>query len=199
MMENNNEDMEKANQASAVGGGIEAGPGRVVEKIPGKVWTPIRTRPRQEKKLRAFAESRSVETYLPLRTSKKRYQRRTVEFLVPMFPGYVFAPLDEDSYRALLVCGAVAFKMSMTETSEKGLIRDLNTLLDFERMATKKEIVVKPEIAEGTFITVARGSLQGVSGIVQRRGKETLLTVNVDILGQSVSTKIDIEDVELKE
>lgn len=177
----------------------ESIPQRVIEKIENFVWTPIRTKPRQEKKLCAYADSHSIETYLPLMTSVKRYQRRTVEFLVPMFPGYVFAPLDEETYRTLLISGAIAFKMSMTETSEKGLIRDLNALLDFERVAAEKEIVIKPEIVEGAFITVASGPLAGVSGIVEVRGKEAKLTVNVDILGQSVSTKIDIEDVELKE
>jgi transcription antitermination factor NusG len=172
---------------------------QAIEKVPGLVWTPIRTKPRQEKKLHAYAESHSLEMYLPLRVSRKRYQRRTVEFLVPMFPGYVFAPLDEDIYQTLLLCGAIAFKMSMTEISEQGLIRDLNALLDFERMAAEKEVVIKPEVVEGAYVTVSSGPLQGVSGIVERRGKETMLTVNVEILGQSVSAKIDIEDVELEE
>ncbi|MCK5844234.1 MAG: hypothetical protein KAG97_05960 [Victivallales bacterium] len=177
----------------------ELPPQRVIEKIPDFVWAPIRTKPRQEKKLCAYAATHSIETYLPLMTSVKRYQRRTVEFLVPMFPGYVFAPLDEETYRTLLISGAIAFKMRMTETSEKGLIRDLNALLDFERVAAEKEIVIKPEIVEGAFITVASGPLEGVSGIVEKRGDEAKLTVNVEILGQSVSTKIDIEDIELKE
>ena len=192
--------MKNDNDVELENGAEEAVPKMpVIEKIPGLAWTPIRTKPRQEKKLCAFAASRSVETYLPLRKSKKRYQRRTVEFLVPMFPGYVFAPIDEEKYRSLLICGSVLFKMSMTETIERGLIRDLNALIEFERIAAEKEVVIKPELVEGVMVNVCSGPLQGVSGIIERRGKETILTVNVEILGQSVSSKIDIEDLELKD
>jgi transcriptional antiterminator RfaH len=190
---------ESENESGVKDDAVKQIPRRIIEKTKGLVWTPIRTKPRQEKKLCAYADSRSIETYLPLMTSVKRYQRRTVEFLIPMFPGYVFAPLDEETYRTLLISGAVAFRMNMTATSEKGLIRDLNALLDFERITAEKEIVIKPEIVQGSFITVASGPLQGVSGIVERRGDEAKLTVNVEILGQSVSAKIDIEDIELKE
>ena len=190
---------ESENESGVKDDAVKQIPRRIIKKTKGLVWTPIRTKPRQEKKLCAYTDSHSIETYLPLMTSVKRYQRRTVEFLIPMFPGYVFAPLDEETYRTLLISGAVAFRMNMTATSEKGLIRDLNALLDFERITAEKEIVIKPEIVQGSFITVASGPLQGVSGIVERRGDEAKLTVNVEILGQSVSAKIDIEDIELKE
>ena len=168
-----------------------------ISKIPELIWTPVRTKPRHEKKLAIYCESHNVPFYLPLRKSIKRYQRRTVEFEVPMFPGYVFCALNEDSYQTLLTSGTIVYRITMDKISEKGLISDLNSLQEFERLAKQKDVVIRPEIIKGVKVTVRNGALAGVTGIVERRDKTTFITVNVDILGQAVASVIDIEDVEL--
>ena len=169
-----------------------------IHKIDGLVWTPVRTKPRQEKKLAEYCEANSVIYYLPLIRSIKRYNKRSVEHQVPMFPGYVFCALNEEGYRLLLSSGTIVYRIGVNEISEKKLIKDLIALLDFETLARQQDVVVRPEIAEGTLITITKGPFRGVSGIVEKRKDETMITVNVEILGQSVSAAIDIGDVELE-
>ena len=166
---------------------------------PELIWTPVRTKPRQEKKLAAYCKSHDVHFYLPLRKKVKRYQRRTVESEIPMFPGYIFCALDEDLYRTLLISGTIVYRIAMDDISEKGLINDLNALQEFERIAQLKDVIIRPEIVKGAKVNIASGALAGVTGVVERREKTTLITVNVDILGQSVSSIIDIEDLEIEE
>lgn len=168
-----------------------------IVKIPELIWTPIRTKPRHEKKLVAYCESHDVPFYLPLKKSVKRYQRRTVEFEIPMFPGYVFCALEEESYQTLLISGTIAYRITMDENSEQGLIRDLNALKQFEQLAKQKDVLIRPEIVQGVKVTVRSGPLAGVTGVVERRDNTTFITVNVDILGQAVASVIDIGDVEL--
>lgn len=168
-----------------------------ISEIPGTIWTPVRTKPRHEKKLAAYCESHNVPFYLPLKKSVKRYQRRTVEFDIPMFPGYVFCALKEDTYQTLLISGTIAYRITMDEISEQGLIRDLNALKQFEQLARQKDVVIRPEIVQGAQVTVRSGPLAGVTGIVEKRDNTTFITVNVDILGQAVASIIDIGDVEL--
>jgi len=170
-----------------------------INKIPELTWTPVRTKPRQEKKLAEYCKSHAVRFYLPLKKSVRRYQRRTVEFNVPMFPGYIFCALDEDTYRTLLVSGTIVYRISMEDHTEKRLISDLNILQEFEKMTQQEEVVVRPEIVKGVKIKVQTGPLGGVSGMVEKRDESTFISVNVEILGQSVSAKIDIEDVELED
>ncbi len=170
-----------------------------IKKMPGLVWTPVRTKPRQEKKLAEFCVSRSVNLYLPLKKSVRRYRRRVCEFQVPMFPGYVFCALDENLYQDIVLSGAIVYRVKMTPELEEGLIRDLIALRDFEIMARECEVVVKPEIVSGKRVKVCRGPLRGVTGIVEKRGDGVMLSVGVEILGQSVSTALDIEDVELED
>lgn len=159
-------------------------------------WTPVRTKPRQEKKLAEYCASNSVACYLPLRKSLRRYNRRTVQHQVPMFPGYVFCALDEDNYRVLLISGTVVYRINVNENEEKHLIRDLVALRDFEVMAAEKEVVIRPELVPGARIKVKSGPLKGVSGVLEKRKSDILITVGVEILGQSVSTNIDIGDVD---
>jgi transcriptional antiterminator RfaH len=170
-----------------------------IKKIPDLVWTPVRTKPRREKKLADYCRTRSVAIYLPLRKSVKRYKRRTAEFMVPMFPGYVFCALDEEKYAEIVQCGAIVYRVKMTPELETRLIEDLIALRDFERMTRAAEVVVRPEIVEGVRVKVCSGPLRGVTGVVEQRKDRIVLSVGVEILGQSVSTKLDIEDVELED
>ena len=169
-----------------------------IQKIEGLVWTPVRTKPRQEKKLAEYCQVKSVTYYLPLIKSVKRYDKRSVEHQIPMFPGYVFCAIDEDGYRFLLSSGTIVYRIAINEIIEKQLIKDLIDLRNFELLAMQKDVVVRPEIITGAQITVTNGPFMGVSGIVEKRKDETLITVNVEILGQSVSAAIDIGDVELE-
>jgi transcription termination/antitermination protein NusG len=167
-------------------------------KIEGVCWTPVRTKPRQEKKLAEYCRANSVIYYLPLIKSVKRYNKRSVEHQVPMFPGYVFCAVDEAGYCALLSSGTIVYRIKVNDITEKTLIRDLIALQDFEILASMKDVVVRPEIVSGVQIAVVKGPFMGVNGIVEKRKDKTMITVNIDILGQSVSTAIDIGDVELE-
>jgi len=168
-------------------------------KIKDLVWTPVRTKPRHEKKLLEYCIAHSVPTYLPLVKSVKRYGNRTVEHQIPMFRSYVFCALNEDNYRTLLQSGTVLFRISMTDIIEKQLILDLQVLHKFEKASLEKEVIVHPEIVKGVEIAVTSGSFMGVTGIVEQRKNDVMITVNIELLGQSVSALIDIGDVALKE
>ena len=168
-----------------------------IVKIEDLVWTPVRTKPRQEKKLLEYCTAHSVPSYLPLVKSVKRYGNRTVEHQVPMFRSYVFCALNENNYRTLLQSGTVLFRISMTDIIEKQLILDLQVLQKFEKSSLEKEVVVHPEIVKGVEIAVTSGPFMGVTGVVEQRKSDVTITVNVELLGQSVSTLIDIGDVAL--
>jgi transcription antitermination factor NusG len=170
----------------------------IIEKKDNVTWTPVRTKPRHEKKLVEYCKANNITCYLPLLKSIKRYEKRSVEHYVPMFPGYVFCAVNEESYRKLLSSGTIVYRVTMNDISEKRLIKDLIALQDFEQMAMQKDVIVRPEIITGSVITVTSGPLMGITGIVERRKNDTLITVNVEILGQSVSAVIDIGYVEIE-
>jgi len=167
-----------------------------LEKIDGKLWMPVRVKPKQEKKLTQYCKSKGVAFYLPLLKKVHRYERRTAEFFVPMFPGYVFCCLDEDDYNQIVLSNAIVYRIRLDEHEEDGLLEELASIKAFELLRNEGEVIVKPELVEGKKVAVINGPLAGVSGVVDRRKGKTTISVNVDILGQSATVEIDVGDIE---
>ncbi len=170
-----------------------------LERHPGFLWTPVRTKPRREKKLAEYCARNGIGFYLPLRRSVRRYNRRTFEFQVPMFSGYVFCSLDHTLQQKLVMCNAFAYKLGMNEKSEELLISELQSIMIMERASQEVEIEVRPELVAGTRIIVKNGPFRNMGGVVERRKGKTTIAINIEILGQSASTEIDVEDLEIDE
>ncbi|OGV53469.1 MAG: hypothetical protein A2X45_24350 [Lentisphaerae bacterium GWF2_50_93] len=167
--------------------------------VPGVHWTPVRTKPRQEKKFVEYCSANGIEFYLPLRMNVRRYQRRTVEFFVPMFSGYVFCSLDQPLYQKILLSNRIVYRLQMNDKSEAELIGELHDIQMFEKLAVESEVIVRPELVSGSRVMVRSGPLKGLGGVVEKRKGKTMITINVEMLGQSVSTEIDVEDIVLED
>ncbi|MCP4180083.1 MAG: hypothetical protein GY756_20155 [bacterium] len=168
-----------------------------IAHIDNQLWTPVRTKVKREKKLAEYCLANNIIHYLPLRLSIKRYNKKNVTFNVPMFPGYIFCNLSTDIYKILVKSHHVLFRVGMDTAIESLLISELNALKIFENISTEKELTIKPEIVEGKEITITAGTLAGVSGIITRRNEKEMVTVNIEILGQSVTVESDIGDIEI--
>ena len=89
-------------------------------------------------------------------------------------------------------------KVKIDEVSEKQLIVDLNNVKIFEKYSQQKEVEIKPELVSGVQVQVTKGPLCGISGIIQKRKNNIAVTVNIGMLGQSVSVEVDMGDVEIE-
>lgn len=161
------------------------------EHHPGFCWMPVRTKPRQEKKTREYCFAHQIECYLPLIRKLHYYGKRSMEFMLPMFPGYVFCLVSEENYKIMVLSNAVLFKISLDEKGEACLLKELESIRAFERLALEKDIVVKPELVTGTPVEVSSGPFKGITGVVEYRKNKTMITVNIEILGQSASVEVD--------
>ena len=157
---------------------------------------PVRTKPRQEKKLKEYCAAHGVECYLPLLRKLHHYGKRTVEFMLPMFPGYVFCLLSEDIYRTITISNAVLYRINIDEKGEVCLLKELASIRAFEELVLNEDIVVKPELVAGTPVEISTGPFKGITGIIEYRKNKTLITVNVEILGQSASVEVDADSLE---
>ena len=171
--------------------------GMNISNSPGFLWTPVRTKPRQEKKFIEYCEAHGIAFYLPLRKSVKRYQRRTVEFYIPMFTGYVFCSLDQDLYQKAVLSNRIVYRLQINEKNEEELIRDLCDIQMIEKLTGEADVIVRPELAPGKKIIVRSGPFKGMRGVAEKRKGKTMITINVEMLGQSVSAETDVEDIEV--
>jgi transcription antitermination factor NusG len=166
------------------------------EHCPDLCWMPVRTKPRQEKKLREYCAAHGIECYLPLLRKLHHYGKRTMEFMLPMFPGYVFCLLSEDIYRTIVISNAVLYKINIEEKSEASLLKELVAIRAFEELVLKEDIVIKPELVAGKAVEISTGPFKGITGIIEYRKNKTVITVNVEILGQSASVEVDADSLE---
>ena len=95
------------------------------EKIEGKHWSLVQTRPRNEKYAATHLEMNGVVVYLPLITKLEIHNRSKRILHLPMFPGYVFAcpNLEEETIIRRDKC--VWQLKVLSEPDEEGLLRDL--------------------------------------------------------------------------
>ncbi len=159
----------------------------------GARWLAFYTLARREKDLMRRLEAAAVPFYSPL--VKRRIHTaggRVRHSFVPLFAGYVFAPVDDEQRRDVLATNTVARWISVDD--ERMLVDDLRAikrLIDSERPLTP-EARMEP----GQAVRVKSGPLRGVEGVViKRRGSERLV-VAVRLLNQGVS--IELEDVDLE-
>lgn len=169
----------------------------LIQHIDGLQWVVIRTKSRCEKKVQTFCSGRGIPHYLPLRRSVRRYKNRTNEFQVPIFPGYLFCQVSYADVSKVNECQHVAHVLRPTPEMEIQLIAELRSIQIFEEAIKGGELTVKPEIAVGDLIVVKTGPMAGLNGIVTRWKNTVRLSVNVEMVGQSVSMELDAGEIEL--
>ncbi len=170
-----------------------------IRQKPGFSWTAVYTRPRCEKVVADHCARCRVACYLPLRRRAKRYQRRTVETFLPMFPGYVFVQLDSASRVALLRSHKVVTVLPVDSVQEARLVAELGEIQRLEQAELECELEVGPDLVVGKPVVITAGPLRGLTGIVERRHTRCRVSINVEMLGQSVSAELDVGDVEIGE
>jgi transcription antitermination factor NusG len=163
---------------------------------PGLSWHPAYCRARTEKVVAEYCERHGIPCYLPLLRRRKRYQRRTVETHLPMFPGYVFVQLGPDNRTKFLECHRIVHIVDVNPSQEAILISELTALQHLEEAQAEVDLEVMPDIKPGTEVTVTDGPLAGTTGIVERRKGKTRVTVNIELLGRAVVAEMDLGELE---
>lgn len=159
-------------------------------------WYAIHTRSNFEKRVSTDLAMKQLHTYLPTFHEVHRWKDRSKRVDVPLFPGYVFARLqntDEDRMTVLRTPGAVrilgqAGKMEPIPDSELESIRIL--------LRSSLAFSAHPFLRQGAKVRVSRGALRGVEGVMVRFRDQTRLVLSVDLLAQSVALEVDAKDVE---
>lgn len=156
-------------------------------------WLAFYTLARREKDLMRKLEAARIPFYAPM--VKRRLHSaggRVRSSYVPLFPGYVFCPVDDEQRRAVLATNTVARWLPIPD--ERMLVADLRAIKRL--IDSEKPLTPEARIEPGQPVRVRSGPLRGMEGMVlKRRGEERLL-VAVRFLNQGAS--IELEDVDLE-
>jgi len=155
-------------------------------------WYAAYTCANHEKGVAQQLERRSLECFLPLYESVRRWKDRRVRLRLPLFPGYVFVRLAlRDRLRALQIPG-VAKLVGFDGHPASVQNEDIEAI----RACLGGCHPVQPHryLQRGQKVRVLSGPLAGLTGIVVREKKTTRLVVSLDLLMRSVSVEFDTAD-----
>jgi transcription termination/antitermination protein NusG len=159
-------------------------------------WFAVYTRPRHEKKVAEQLTKKGILVFLPLRSVISHWKDRRKEVQFPLFTGYVFVNIVlEDRLSVLRIPGVVQFVAS---EGKPVAIPDYQIDAVRQLVSSGLKYDPYPYVKEGMRVTIRNGPLKGVEGLVLAKRKKHLLVLSVDLIQQSASLEIDINDTDVR-
>jgi transcription antitermination factor NusG len=157
-------------------------------------WYAAYTSANHEKRVAVQLGQRSVNHFLPMYTSVRRWKDRRVELDLPLFPGYVFVRMAlRDRLRVLEIPGVARLV---------GFGGVAAALPDQEIEALKKGLSSgvlaepHPYLTVGRKVLVKNGPLAGLQGFLAKRKNRVRLVVSVELIQRAVAVELDEADLE---
>jgi transcription antitermination factor NusG len=157
-------------------------------------WYAAYTCANHEKSVRVQLEERSVESFLPVYETVRRWKDRRMHLQLPLFPGYIFVRMAlVDRLRVLQVPSVVRLV---------GFNGHLSVLPDEEIEGLKKGLASgvlaepHPFLSVGRRVRVKAGPLEGIEGIVIRRKNRLRLVISLDLIQRAASVEVEAADLE---
>jgi transcription antitermination factor NusG len=159
-----------------------------------QLWYAAYTCANHEKRVAQQLCVRSIEHFLPLYDSVRRWKDRRVQLQLPLFPGYVFVRIAlRDRLQVLeipSVARLVGFNGTPTPLAE-GEIEALKAGLE-----GGVRVVPHPYLKVGRRVRIIAGPFEGLEGILIRRKNELRFVISLDLIHRSISVEVDGIDVE---
>ena len=154
-------------------------------------WYAAYTSANHEKRVAQQLQSRTVEHFLPVYESVRRWKDRRVRLQLPLFPGYVFVRLAlRDRLRVLQIPG-VARLVGFDGRPTPVPAEDVEAI---RACLAGHGVQPHPYVRRGQRVRVLSGPLAGFSGIVVRQRNRTRFVVSFDVLERSVAVEINDSD-----
>jgi transcription antitermination factor NusG len=157
-------------------------------------WYAAYTRANHERSVVRQLVNRSVEHYLPVYESVRRWKDRQVELELPLFPSYVFVRIALcDRLRVLEVPG-IATLVGFNGTPAELPGEEIDAL----RVGLKQGLRAEPHpyLTVGRRVRVKQGPLAGLEGILLRRKGNWRVVLSLDLIQRSISVDIEASDIE---
>lgn len=156
-------------------------------------WYAAYTCANHEKRVAEQLGARSVEHFLPVYASVRRWKDRRVELKLPLFPGYLFVHLAmQERLRILQVPGVVrlvGFHGRPTPLPQE----EIDRIREFLGQGWRAE--PHPYLQVGKRARVVRGPLAGMEGIVVRRKNRSRLVLSFELIQRSMAVEMDEADL----
>lgn len=156
-------------------------------------WYALRTRARHEKLVRDRLQGQGIEPLLPIITRLSQWKDRKKEVEVPLFSGYCFARFGWPDRLAVQKTSGVVDIVGGGDRPEPIPTEEIEAIQQL--MASTLRYDASPYLREGMMVEVTKGPLQGVRGLLVRKGKRHRLVIAVHLIQQAASVEMYDSDV----
>jgi transcription antitermination factor NusG len=157
-------------------------------------WYVAYTLPRHEKSIADRMVDQDIETYLPLYSLARTWNRRRVEVELPLFPSYVFVKMVISKKIRVLTHPGVIRLIGVNGNAvaiPDGEIEKLRSSL-----ATWKAEPY-PFLAAGRQVKIRSGPFAGMQGRILRRKGRMRLIVSLELIQRAILLELDAAEAEL--
>jgi transcription antitermination factor NusG len=162
--------------------------------MPVTRWYAAYTSAHHEKRVAGQLAARAMEYFLPLYSSRRRWQDRQVHLQLPLFPGYVFVHIRLDQGMRILQIPGVAHLVSVKGRPVPIPDQDIEKL----RAGLSPSVCAKPHpfLTVGRRVRIIRGPLLGLEGILIRQKGLTRVVVSLQMIQRSIGVDLATDAVE---
>jgi transcription antitermination factor NusG len=159
-----------------------------------KRWYVTYTCPNHEKRVAEQLSRNSVEQFLPLYESVRRWKDRRVQLQLPLFPSYVFVRIElRNQLRVLQIPGVVRLvsfngRPTAVPDAEIGALRE----------ALTRGLRAKPHpyLTVGRSVEIRSGPFKGLMGRLLRAKTNWRIVISFESFQRAILAEIDAEDIE---
>jgi transcription antitermination factor NusG len=157
-------------------------------------WHVLYTRHQHEKPVARIVSSKGLEGFLPLYAAAHRWQDRTKQLRLPLFPYYVFIRGGMNSQLQALstpglftIVGWAGHPAAIPDGQIEGIRQMVESAFRIEPY---------PYLRAGDKVRIRSRTLQGLEGILVRKKNLFRLIISLEMLGRSAAIEIDISCLE---
>lgn len=156
-------------------------------------WYAAYTKANHEKRVAVQLGQRSLEHFLPVYESLRRWRDRRVKLELPLFPGYVFVRIAlQERLRVLQVPGVarlVGFSGAPTPLADEEIESLRHAFVEGLRAEPH------PYLKTGRRVRIVTGPLADHEGILKRWKGELRVVLSIELIHRSILVDVDASSV----
>jgi len=134
----------------------------------------------------------TIEHYLPLVESVRRYPSGTKRFTKPLFPGYVFAKVPAAQKPRIYQQDLLARAIPVDD--ERRFLAQIDDVRKI--VSSGVALTVIPLLTRGRRVRVMGGALHGLEGLVDDSSNPRGVVIAVDVLRQGLLLRVPAESLQ---
>lgn len=158
-------------------------------------WYAVYTCANHEKRIAAQFDERSIENFLPLYETVRRWKDRRMRIALPLFPGYIFVRHSLRKRLDILQVPGVVRLVGFNNVAAPLPIGDIETLRNGLKRSYNAE--PHPYLTIGRRVRVVHGPFDGLEGVLLRRKGNLRVVISIHLIMRSVAVDVDLSDLQI--